>query len=318
MMKVTSCVPFILHPSAIIASMILVTGGTGFIGSRLVDKLIQSGEPVRILLKPNRKSPRLPKNVPLDVAVSSLNDERGMRTALRDVATVFHFATAEHRTHDTDLESVDVQGTICLMDAARDAGVKQLLFLGRIGADKSSSYPVLRAKALAEDAIRKHQIPFCILRLSDIFGENDHFTTEIAAGLKRAPFVFPIPGDGKTLVQPLWIEDLISVLMLIYEQKRFRNDVLEIGGNEFFEFNKVVQIVKETINKRKALISIAPAYLRIINLWFRRPGAVFPLSTHWLDLLAMDRTCSLDSMVKNFSILPARFYTHLSFLKKTV
>lgn len=294
--------------------MILVTGGTGFIGSRLVRKLIQSGQSVRILLRPKRKTPNLPRKTPLDVAVSSFEDERGLRAALRDVDTIFHLATAEHQEDDATLEIVDVQGTTNLITAAGYAGVKRLLYLGRIGADKSSSYPVLRAKALAEDQVRKSQISFCVLKLTDIFGNRDYFTNEIASAIRRASFFFLMPGDGKMLVQPLWIEDLISVLMLIYEQKRFRNEIIEIGGGEFFEYGRAVRIVMSQIGKRKPILPLAPAYLRIINLWFRRPWADFPLSTRWLDLLAMDRTCPLDSMARNFSILPARFESHLDFL----
>lgn len=298
--------------------MILVTGGTGFIGSRVVEKLIQSGEPVRLLIRPNRNTPRLPKNVALNVAVSQLNDDRGMRTALRDVDTVFHFATAEHQGPNSNLDGVDVEGTKCLLDSARETGVKQILFLGRIGSDKSSSYPVLRAKALAEDSIRKQNIPYCVLRLTDVFGARDHFTTEIAAGLRRAPIFYPLPGEGNILVQPLWIEDLISILILIYEQKRFNNEVIEVGGGEFYEFIQVVRVVMNEIGKRKTLIPVAPAYLRILNLWLRKPDAVFPISTFWLDLLAIDRTCPLDSMTRNFAFLPTRFSNHLGYLQKPV
>ncbi len=315
-MSVTSCMPDRLARSAIIADMILVTGGTGFIGSRVVEKLIQAGDPVRILVRPKRKTPHLPKNVALDITVSNLDDERGLRTAMRNVDTVFHFATAEHEGPNADLEGVDVGGTNCLLDAARTAGVKQILYLGRIGADKSSSYPILRAKALAEDAIRKGGIPFCILRLTDIFGAHDHFTTEIAAGLNRAPLIYLLPGEGNILVQPMWIEDLVYILMLIYEQKRFNNDILDVGGGEFFQFSRVVRTIMAETGKRKILMSMAPAYLRIINLWLTKPNAVFPISTYWLDLLAMDRTCPLDSMTRNFSILPARFENHLSYLRK--
>lgn len=304
--------------SAIIANMILVTGGTGFIGNRLVNKLIQSGESVRILIRPNRRTPRLPKKIALNIAVGNLDDERGMRSALRDVTTVIHLATAEQQNSDSALDQVDVQGTICLMDAAKDAGVRQILFLGRIGADKSSSFPVLRAKALAEDTIRKRGIPYCVLRLTDIFGIGDHFTTEIAAGLRRAPILYPLPGEGQTLLQPLWIEDLISVMLLIQEKKRYQNEIFEIGGNEFYPFKDVVLKIGELIQKKNLLIPIAPAYLRLINLWFRRPDAVFPISTHWLDLLAKDRTCPLDSLTRNFSLMPARFLNHLEYLKNEI
>lgn len=302
--------------SAIIASMILVTGGTGFIGSRMVRKLVQMDDPVRILLRPNRKTPRLPKNVALNIAVSSIADERGLLTALRGVDTVLHFATAEHQDDASALEHVDVDGSACLVDMAKEAHVKRIIYLGRIGADKSSSYPVLRAKALAEEIIRKSGIPFCILRLTDVFGPRDHFTTEIAAALQRAPMVFPLPGDGRTLVQPIWVDDLISIITLVLEQKSCNDEVIEIGGGEFFTIRQVVQMVMDTIARRKTLFSVSPAYLRLINLWFRRPQSLFPLSTQWLDLLAMDRTCPLDAMTRNFSILPARFVNHLGFLKR--
>jgi len=294
--------------------MILVTGGTGFIGSRVVEQLIQSREEIRILLRPQRKTPNLPRKMALDIAVSSMEDERGLRAALRNVDTVFHFATAEHQGQDADLESVDVRGTQSLLNAAREAEVKRILFLGRVGADKSSSYPVLRAKALAEDEVRKSGIPYCILRLTDVFGANDHFTLEIASAIRHAPLVLPYPGGGKAIVQPLWIEDLLSVMMLIQEIKRFNNGVYEIGGGEFFEFTRIARTVMQLINKKKLLFQVSPAYLRIINLWFKSYKGSFPLSTRWLDLLAIDRTCPLDSLPRNFSILPGRFQSHLEYL----
>ena len=313
--NVTSNVPIDSSASAIIATMVLVTGGTGFIGGRVVERLLQSGEAVRILLKPNKKNPNLPKNVALNIAVSSLKDERGLRSAMKNVETIFHFATAEHQGPTADLEGVDVDGSEHLMNAAQEAGVKSVLFLGRIGADKSSSYPILRAKAIAEGIIRKQKIPYCILRLTDVFGAGDHFTTEIAAGIRKAHLIYPLPAEGKTLVQPLWIEDLVSAIMLIYKHKQFRNEIIEIGGGEFFEFRQVVHIIMATIGKQRALTSIAPAYLRVINLWFRRAGGVLPLQTSWLDLLAVERTCALDSLTSHFSILPARFSNHLDYLK---
>ncbi|MDP2964653.1 MAG: NAD-dependent epimerase/dehydratase family protein [Pelolinea sp.] len=296
--------------------MILVTGGTGFIGSRVVEQLIQSREEIRILLRPHRKTPNLPKKMALDITVSSMEDERGLRTALRNVDTVFHFATAEHQGQDADLESVDVRGTQSLITAAREAEVKRILFLGRVGADKSSSYPVLRAKALAEDEVRKSGIPYCVLRVTDVFGANDHFANEIASAIRHAPLILPYPGGGKAIVQPLWIEDLISVIMLILETKRFNNGIYEIGGGEFFEFIDIARMVMRIINKKKLLFQLSPAYLRIINLWFKPYKGRFPLSTRWLDLLAIDRTCPLDAMPRNFSILPGRFQSHLEFLTR--
>ncbi len=77
--------------------MILVTGGTGFIGKALVRHLTEAGYPVRLLIRPSRHSPQLPQGVPVEVAVSSLTDRRGLRSAMVGVDVVYHLAGAERR-----------------------------------------------------------------------------------------------------------------------------------------------------------------------------------------------------------------------------
>jgi nucleoside-diphosphate-sugar epimerase len=296
--------------------MLLITGGTGFIGSRFAQKLIQSDHAVRILLRPQKSSPRLPRNVSLEIAVSSLQDQRSLRAALKNVKTIFHFATAEHHLPVADYESVDIQGTKNLMEAAKDAGVEQVLFLSRVGAEQKSFYPVLKSKALAEEIIRSSDIPYSIIRLTEVFGNNDHFTSQIQAAIQHSPLIIPIPGDGKINLQPLWIEDLLTCLMLIYEENIFDNRTYEIGGGEYYSFNSLLKLMMERNHKKRLVVPISPAYLRLYNLWFQQYKDSFPLSTLWLDLLAVDRTCPLNSLARSFGMLPARFTHHLDYLEK--
>lgn len=296
--------------------MLLITGGTGFIGSRFAHKLIQSDHEVRILLRPQKSSPRLPRNVSMEIAVSSLQDPRSLRAALKNVKTVFHFATAEHHLPVADYENVDIQGTRNLMEAAKDAGVEQMLFLSRVGAEKKSFYPVLKSKALAEEIVRGSGIPYSIIRLTEVFGNNDHFTTQIQAAVQHSPLIMPIPGDGKVNLQPLWIEDLLTCLMLIYEDELFDNRTYELGGGEYYSFNDLLKLMMKRMRKNRLVVPVSPAYLRLYNLWFQQYKDSFPLSTLWLDLLAVDRTCPLNSLARSFGMLPARFTHHLDYLEK--
>lgn len=294
--------------------MLLITGGTGFIGARFAQKLIRSNHAVRILLRPQKTTPNLPKNVSLEIAVSSLQDPRSLRAALKNVKTVFHFATAEHQVPVANFEGVDINGTENLMEAAQDAGVERVLYLSRVGAEKKSSFPVLKSKALAEEIIINSGIPYTIMRLTEIFGSQDHFTNQIKAAISHSPLLLPIPGDGKMNLQPLWIEDLLSCLLLVYEEGIFENKIYKLGGGEYFSFVKIIQIIMAQMRKKRAIVPVSPAYLRLYNLWFKQYKDSFPLSTLWLDLLAVDRTCRLNSMPRNFGLLPARFSHHIDYL----
>src|SRR5512139_3298787 len=105
--------------------MILITGGTGFIGKALIRHLTEMGFPVRTLVRPSPRSPALPVGVPVEVAVSSLTEERGLRAAMVGIDTVFHLASSERQGGRSSLMDIEIQGTRNVVQAAADARVKR-------------------------------------------------------------------------------------------------------------------------------------------------------------------------------------------------
>ena len=101
--------------------MILITGGTGFIGRRLIRSFVQVEQKMRVLLRPSRNSPNFPRGVPVEVAVSSFSDERSLRAAMKDVDTIFHLAGAERYGLKGDLNQIDINGTAMLVKAAQQS-----------------------------------------------------------------------------------------------------------------------------------------------------------------------------------------------------
>lgn len=295
--------------------MILVTGGTGFIGKVLVRQLVEAGHTIRVLIRPSPASPALPTGFPLDVTVSSFSDERSLRSAMVGVDTVYHLAGVERHGAYGNLMAVDIQGTRAVVDAAIDAGVDRFIYLSHLGADRSSAYPVFKAKAIGEEIIRRSGLDYTIFRSAIVYGPGDSLTTGLARLLHAIPFSFIIPGDGQTLIQPIWIEDLVTCLVWTLEKDLTRKEVFEMGGPEYLPFRQVVELVLEKIGIERRLIPLRPPYLRILTVLLESLFPTLPVSVYWLDYLAANRTCSLDTIPRVFELMPSRMVHNLDYLR---
>jgi uncharacterized protein YbjT (DUF2867 family) len=294
--------------------MILVTGGTGFIGQLLVRQLVGMGYQVRTLLRPSSQSPNLPLGVPVEVVVCGLKDERGLRSAMRGVEVVFHLAGAEKQGSRADLQGVDIEGSKFVAQAAADAHVNRLVYLSHLGADRASAYPLLKAKGIAERLILQSQVPSTIFRSAITFGPGDHFTTSLTKLLRISPYVFLLPGDGSTHLQPIWVEDLVTAMILSVEDSAMANQTFAVGGPEFITFRRISEILATAARLRRKIIAISPAYLRLLAVWFEHSWKDFPISIFWQDYLAADRTCELDTLPRIFGLMPERFGRRLDYI----
>ncbi len=294
--------------------MILITGATGFIGRALVRQLSASSYPLRALIRPSPRTPRLPKGVPVEAAVVSLADTRGLRAALRHVETIFHLASAENQGSRGDLLRTDIQGTQNLVAAAADAGVNRIVYLSHLGASSASAYPAFRAKGLAEEHIRNGNVPYTIIRSSLVYGPEDHFTNNLARLIRSSLGVFPIPAGGRAVVQPLWVEDLVTCMLWALENEETLGQVYELGGSEFFTLQQIVEIIMEASGVRRYLLPVSPVTLRALIVFLEGVFPGFPISSLWLDYFAVNRTCAIDSMPRHFGLMPARFTYRLDYL----
>lgn len=295
--------------------MILVTGGTGFVGKALVRQLTAAGYPVRLLIRPSRQSPQLPQGVPVQVAVSSLSDRRGLRSAMVGVDVVYHLAGAERRGPGRGLLEVDIRGTQAVAEVAADVGVKRTFYLSHLGADRASAYPALKAKAIAEEHLRRSGVGATILRTAIVYGQGDAFTSGLAYLLRNIPFFFIVPEDGRTLLQPLWVEDLATCLFWALDNDTTRDQTISIGGPEYLPFNEIVRLVMEAAGLRRQLLHLSPPYLRAATVLLESFLPGLPVSVFWLDYLAVNRTCALDTLPRSFNLMPARFHHSLDHLR---
>ena len=303
--------------SAIMRRMkkILLTGATGFIGKALTRHLAETDYQVRVLIHPSGKSPDLPTGIPVEATVSGLNDIRGLRAALVDVDIVYHLASQERLGARGDLLETDIKGTRNLVQAAQESGASRFIYLSHLGADRASAYPLMTAKAIAEDSIRKSSLDYTILRAGIVYGPQDRFTTALARMIQSIPLVFPLPDQGDTLLQPLWIEDLANILLWTLDNPKTERELFEIGGPEQLSFRDIIVTMLDVMGVNRTLISVSTPLIRFATVLADYLSWQIPTNIFWLDYLATNRTCSLNTIPHIFNLLPSHFSKRIEYLR---
>jgi nucleoside-diphosphate-sugar epimerase len=167
---------------------------------------------------------------------------------------------------------------------------------------------------MAENWIINSGVPYTIIRTGSVFGPGDQFTIPLMQLIKISPLFFLQPGKGHNLLQPLWIDDLINILNMTRMDPKAVNRIFSIGGIEAYSYREIVKMVMDKTKLHRIIVPFSPAYLRLMTLWADQIFPKFPISIFWLDHLAEDRTTDLDSLPRQFGIMPARFHNSLDYL----
>jgi NADH dehydrogenase len=295
--------------------MFLVTGSTNFVGRAVLKQLAAFDTPLRTLLEPSQASPALPPGVEVDVALSSLIDERGIRAAMVGVDTVIHLAGTSMNSTVDDPLYFDVESARILAQAAVEVGVKRFIYHSLLGADRSSAYPFLRARALAEDAICETGVPATILRTTMLFGADDGYTTSLALLMAALPLFFFMPGDGSIVLQPLWVEDLATCIAWAIDEPELAGTTHELGGPEYFSLREMLQMIMRKASILRILVPTRAPYLRASAWLLERLLPQSPVSTHWVDYFAVNRSTDLGTLPSAFGLSPSRMEEKLDYLE---
>lgn len=285
--------------------MILVTGATGFIGRHLVQRLLDEGRPVRVLLPTTPKS--LPWTQSPEVQIGSLQDDEALFQAVSGVHVIYHLENAQWWGRPRNLERVELVGTRNLIAAARAARVGRIITLSHIGASPASAYTLMRIKGQVEEVIRASGLAYTIIRSGVVFGEEDAFVNHIAMMLRINPFFFLMPGQGEIALHPIHIDDLVTALVQALNRIDTVDITVEIGGAEYITLQDLLQTIMRVTRMYRFVIPVPPYLLRwITNIYSRVMGRSL-MTTQWLDILATNRTARQGNLYEYFGVQPRRF-----------
>jgi NADH dehydrogenase len=250
-----------------------------------------------------------------EAALSSLQDQRGIRAALVGIETILHVGGASLGIGPEDPSDLHAMGAEILVSMAHEAGVRRIIYVSQLGADQASAYPLLQANARVEEAIQNSGLDYTILRSSVLFGDGDAFTTGLAQIIAASPLFFFLPGDGKTTLQPLWVEDLATCVLWSLDIDETIGNTYSLGGPEYFTLEEIVKMVMNEAAMLRIIVKTRPPYLRfgarLLQSLLRRP----PVNSHWLDYLAVSRTTDLNTLPRVFGLSPSRMEDRLGYLR---
>lgn len=287
--------------------MILVTGATGFVGRHLVQRLLDDGRPVRVLLSERKQRAPLPWATPPEIITGSLHDDEAIFRAVTGVHVVYHLENAQWWGRPRNLERVELVGLRNLVASARAARVGRIITLSHLGASPASAYPLIRIKGMAEEALRGSGLAYTILRSGLIFGEQDAFVNHIAMMLRINPFFFLMPGQGEVVLHPLYVHDLIEVLVRCLDRMHTIDTTLEIGGPEYITLEDLIRTVMRVTQMPRIVIPVPPYAMRWTTAVYSRILPRSLVTPQWMDILAAHRTARLNNIYDYFEVRPRRF-----------
>jgi nucleoside-diphosphate-sugar epimerase len=285
---------------------VLITGGTGFIGSRLAQVLLDRGHTVQVLGQENtpaeRENADLIRSKGAVVTLGSVTDRETVEEITRGVEIVYHLAAAQHEANVPDqwFWDVNVTGTKNLLDASLGSGVERFIHGSTIGVygsaldgnlDEDSPtkpdniYGVTKLEG--EKLVRSYRekIPAVILRISETYGPGDRRLLKLFKAIKKGAFF--IIGRGTNLHHPVYIDDLVKGFLLAASVDAAAGQTFVLGGRDIMTTSEMAEAVARSLGVRLKRMR-APLWpfwtLAVAMEWTLRPlGIQPPLHRRRLD-----------------------------------
>lgn len=246
---------------------VLITGGTGFIGSRLARACVASGDSVRVLGQENtdaeRSNATLLRDQGVEVLLRSVSDDESLDELLRGVTVVYHLAAAQHEANipDERFEEVNVRGTRRLLDAAATAGVKRFVHGSTIGVygvldgtiDENSPcnpdniYGRTKLAGEREVLSAATRLPVSVIRISETYGPGDRRLLKLFNAINKKMF-FMI-GSGRNLHHLIYVDDLVDGMRLAATAPGAVGEVFLLAGPEPLSTRAMVDTIASGLQR---------------------------------------------------------------------
>lgn len=286
--------------------MILITGGTGFVGTNLISRLLKDSQRVRCLVRNPGKAERLKEKGVELIRGDVTNPSSVLEAITPEIDTVIHLVGILAEPKGQTFRSIHVEGTRSVVEACKAKGVKRYIHISALGTRKNARSEYHKTKWEAEELVRASGLEYTIFRPSVIFGREDNFTNMFARIIRLSPVII-IPGSGKNRMQPVHVVDVAEAMALSINRAEAKNKTFEVAGPEVFTFDEIMDKICEVLGKKRVKVCIPMPLMRIGAMLAESVLPTPPITRDQLLMLQEDNITSDNALVKVFGMKPKGF-----------
>ena len=282
--------------------MILVTGGTGFVGPKIVHALRAREEPVRALVRDRRRAGPL-EAWGCEVVEGDVTEPDSLRHAVEGCDRVVHLV-AIIVGRPADFQRVMTDATRDLVAAARNAGVRRFVLMSALGTSEETRelVPYYRAKWAMEQEVKGSGLEHVIFRPSFVFGRDGGVLPTFVRLVRLAPAI-PVIGPGTQRIQPIWIDDVAEYFARGASEPAAANRTFELGGPDVVTWNELYDRIARILGKRRAKLHLPFSLARVNAAVLERLPGPTPFTRDQVKMLAAgDNTVSNADAVQTFGL----------------
>jgi uncharacterized protein YbjT (DUF2867 family) len=280
---------------------IFVTGGTGFVGAKIVHALRAQDRDVRALVRTPSRGGKL-ASWGAELAQGDVTDAASLRAGMQGCTHVVHLV-AILKGRPEDFHRVMTEGFRNVLAAAREEGVERVVLMSALGTSERTKdvVPYFGAKWAMENDVKSSGLEHVIFRPSFVFGRDGGALPTFVKQVKLSPVVTVI-GPGEQRSQPIWVDDVAAYFAKGVDLPQAANRTFEIGGPDLVTWNELYGRIARALGKRRKLVhvpwSVAKTGARLTQ---RLPGA--PLTVDQIAMLqAEDNVVSSNDAVETFRL----------------
>jgi len=230
---------------------ILVTGGSGFVGRAIVERLLSRGHAVRVLARGTRPT----QGGAIETVQGSILRPETLPAACQGVDAVLHLVGIISEVGDQTFERVHTEGTRNMLEAARSTGLRRFIHMSALGTRPNAVARYHRSKWEAEQAVRASGLDWTIFRPSLIYGPGDGFVGLFARMAQWSP-VLPVIGTGQSRVQPVAVEDVAHCFAAAPRTPGSVARTLDLCGPRPYPFDQVIRMILEATGRHRGVVHL--------------------------------------------------------------